>query len=495
MYKLSGLDAGFLYNETERCPQHVSSVQVMELPRGVDEDTFIEGLKAHFMDRLHLVPYLTNKLVETPFLADHPVWVPDTDFDIDNHIERVDVAAPGGKAELEAAVAALHEQRMDRSRPLWRTVVLCGLEGGNIAYYSGAHHACLDGMAGQAATATLMDTTVEPREVPPAPRDFLAPRRPSVTDLFVAAWENIAQCQLRQATGVLDAVETAIRLQRRAADLGGGLGAMADQAPRTRFNGPVERARTYAVAEMDLRAVKAAGAEHGAKLNDVFLAICGGGLRRYFERTGELPEQSLIAGCPVSLRRPGDASMNNQVTMMQVSLATDEPDPAKRIGAIMDSSALAKEVTADLAGAFESDPAAWGMPLAMRSAASVMEAAGAANAMPPAFNIVVSNVPGPREPLYSNGARMLTHYPVSIPAHGMAVNITVQSYVDRLYIGITACARALPDAARFRDDLVAEYEALCTAFVPATAVPRPVEPTPLPAVKPEGSEIPPAKAA
>ena len=187
--------------------------------------------------------------------------------------------------------------------------------------------------------------------------------------------------------------------------------------------------------------------------------------------------------------------MNNQVTMMQVSLATDEPDPARRIGAIMDSSALAKEVTADLAGAFESDPAAWGMPLAMRSAASVIEAAGAANAMPPAFNIVVSNVPGPREPLYSNGARMLTHYPVSIPAHGMGVNITVQSYVDRLYIGITACARALPDAARFRDDLVAEYEALCTAFVPATAVPRPVEPTPLPAVRPEGSEIPPAKAA
>lgn len=495
MYKLSGLDAAFLYNETERCPQHVSSVQVMELPQGVDEDTFIEGLKAHFMRRLHLVPYLTNRLLETPFLADHPVWVPDTDFDIDNHIERVDVAAPGGRAELEAAVASLHEERMDRNRPLWRTVVLCGLENGHIAYYSGAHHACLDGMAGQAATVTLMDTTVEPREVPPAPRDFLAPQRPSVTALFVAAWENIAQFQVRQATDVLDAVETATRLQRRIVDPASGLGAMAEEAPRTRFNTPVDRARAYAVAEMDLAAVKAAGKEHGAKLNDIFLAICGGGLRRYFERSGELPARSLIAGCPVSLRRPGDTSMNNQVTMMQVSLATDEADPRARIRTIVDSSAVAKEVTAELAGAFESDPAAWGMPLAMQSAASVMETAGAANVMPPAFNVVVSNVPGPREPLYSNGARMLTHYPVSIPAHGQGVNITVQSYLDKLYIGITACARALPDAAAFRDDLVAEYEALCSAFVPKEAAPRPVEPLPLPAARPVLPQAAPAKAA
>ncbi len=495
MYKLSGLDAGFLYNETERCPQHVSSVQIMELPEGVDEDTFIEGLKAHFMRRRHLVPYLTNKLVETPFLADHPVWVPDADFDIDNHVERIDIAAPGGRAQLEAAVAELHEQRLDRNRPLWRTVVLCGLEGGRIAYYSGAHHACLDGMAGQAATVTLMDPTVEPREVPPAPEDFLAPRRPSMTDLLVAAWENIAQFQLRQATGMLDAVATGIRLQRRMFGPDGGLGAMADEAPRTRFNAPVERARSYAVAELDLAAVKAAGKAHEAKLNDVFLAICGGALRRYLDRSGELPEQSLIAGCPVSLRKPGDASMNNQVTMMQVRLATDEPDPARRIAAVLASSATAKEVTADLAGAFEGDPAGWGMPLAMRASASVMEAVGTANVVPPAFNVVVSNVPGPRETLYSNGARMLTHYPVSIPAHGLGVNITVQSYRDRLYVGITACAKALPDAAVFRDDLVAEYEGLCAAFAPRAAAARPVTSMPSPAVRPVGTEIPPAKAA
>ncbi|MYE82489.1 MAG: wax ester/triacylglycerol synthase family O-acyltransferase [Gammaproteobacteria bacterium] len=495
MYKLSGLDAGFLYNETERCPQHVSSVQIMELPVGVDEDTFIDGLKALFQRRLHLVPYLTNRLVETPFLADHPVWVPDPEFDIDRHIYRRDVPAPGGRAELEAAVAAIHEERLDRRRPLWRTVVLCGLEDGRIAYYSGAHHACLDGMAGQAATMTLMDNTEEPREVAPPAADFLTPNQPSLTDLFVAAWENITAFQIRQAAGALDNVETAIRLQRRMLDPNAGFGAMAEQAPWTRFNAPVERGRGYATAEMDLAAVKAAGKRHGAKLNDVFLAICGGGLRRYLGRTGELPARSLIAGCPVSLRKPGDASMNNQVTMMQVRLGTDQPDPAARIQTILESSAIAKDVTADLAGVFESDPAAWGMPLAMRAAASVMEVGGTANAMPPAFNVVVSNVPGPRETLYSNGARMLTHYPVSIPAHGLGVNITVQSYVDTLYVGITACAKALPDAGTLRDDLVAEYEALCGAFFEKEASPALADPTPLPVVRRKPVEMPPAEAA
>ena len=273
---------------------------------------------------------------------------------------------------------------------------------------------------------------------------------------------------------------------------------MADQAPRTRFNVPVERARTYAVAEMDLRAVKAAGREHGAKLNDVFLAICGGALRRYFERNGRVARAIPDRGLP-RVAAPPRGRVDEQPGHHD---AGQPRPPTSRIrrdawGAIMDSSAIAKEVTADLAGAFERDPAALGhRPLAhaKRRQPSWKPRAPRTQCLPPSTSWS-RTYPAPREPLYSNGARMLTHYPVSIPAHGMGVNITVQSYVDKLYVGITACARALPDAALFRDDLVAEYEALCTAFVPAAVVPRPVEPTPLPTVKPEGSEIPPAKAA
>ena len=466
MHKLSGTDAAFLYNETERCPQQVSSVQIMELPAGAVEDEFIAELKQFFLRRVHLVPYLTNRLVETPLMADHPVWVRDANFNIDNHIVRVDVAAPGGRAELEAAVAALHEKRLDRSRPLWLTAVLCGLEGGRVAYYSAAHHACLDGMAGQAATQVLMDPTVAPREIEPPPPGFFQAETPTPMQLMASAFENVAQFQIRQAARMLDAIETGVRLQRRAMNPAEGLGAMAERAPRTRFNRAIEGERTYVVAEMELADVKAIGKACEAKLNDVFLAICGGGLRSYLRRAEELPEASLIAGCPVSLRQPGDAAMNNQVTMMQVNLGTDIEDGERRVAAVKESARVAKAVTADVAGVFEGNPAAWGLPGTMQALARVMEAGQAANAMPPAFNVVVSNVPGPRQTLYSNGARMLTHYPVSIPAHGLGVNITVHSYVDRLYVGITACAKALPDAGALRDDIVAEYEALRDSLLP-----------------------------
>jgi WS/DGAT/MGAT family acyltransferase len=197
-------------------------------------------------------------------------------------------------------------------------------------------------------------------------------------------------------------------------------------------------------------------------LNDVFLAVCSGALRRYLGRLGELPERSLVAGCPVSLRRPGDKSLNNQVTMMQVSFATDEADPVKRLLRIARSSIQAKGVVAAIASSYDTDVALPGLPGLVRAAAQFNERLNLADA-PAAgvpFNMVVSNVPGPRQPLYSLGGRVLTHYPVSIPAHGQAMNVTVQSYADHLFFGITGCARALPDAPVFRDDLLDAYAEL-----------------------------------
>ena len=152
MDKLGALDAGFLYNESDRSPQHVASLQIMELPAGVEAKPFVDGLKHFLLQRIHLVPYLTNKLQMVPFALDHPVWIRDAEFSIDNHIYTDAVPAPGGKRELEEKVAELHSQVMDRSKPLWEIYVLTGLEGGRIAYYNRVHHACMDGMAGQAAT-------------------------------------------------------------------------------------------------------------------------------------------------------------------------------------------------------------------------------------------------------------------------------------------------------------------------------------------------------
>jgi WS/DGAT/MGAT family acyltransferase len=463
LYKLGALDAGFLYNETDKCPQHIASVQILDLPDGVSSDEFVERLKAMLMQRIHLVPYFTNRLQQVPFELDHPVWVRDLNFDINNHVHTIEVAQPGGRTEMEQTLARLHEVVLDRSKPLWDLWVLTGLEGGRIAYYNRAHHACLDGMAGQAMLQTIMDVTPEPREVEPAPEGFFTERdQQSSAQLLAGAIENFARFQSTRPTAMMNMLDTAARLIQRTFDPRKGLGAALEGAPKTRFNGAVQAARSYACGEMPIDLVKGVAKASGTKINDVFLATSALGLRRYFERTGELPKQSLVAGCPVSVRKAGDDSTGNQVTMMLVSLATDESDPVRVLQKVARSSLSAKGLTVDLSGSFDADIALPGMPRLLRAGARLADAANVAD-LPAArvpCNVVVSNVPGPQIPLYSCGARVLTHYPVSIPAHTQAVNITVQSYAGQMFFGITACAKALPDADVLRDDMLKAFAEL-----------------------------------
>jgi diacylglycerol O-acyltransferase len=484
--KLSALDAGFLYNESTRCPQHVASVQILEPGEGVQTEAFVAQLKALLLERLHLVGYFANKLQFVPFDMDHPVWVRDDAFDIDSHVHHARVAAPGGRAELEAKIAELHATPLDRSRPLWDIWVLSGLADDRIALYNRGHHACLDGMAGQVMIETIMDKTVEPRSVEPPAVGFFKRDEQSVPALLAGAMANFARFQAKQASAWMGHMETGLRMFQRAIDPSKGFGALADRAPATRFNRSVESARSYAAGELPLAGVKRIAKATGSTINDVFLAISAGGLRRYFERSGELPDTALIAGCPVSLRQPGDTATNNQVTMMMVSLATTEADPVRRLLKIAHSSAQAKGFTADVAASYDNDVSLPGLPAYLRAGASLGEQMfavdGEALQMP--CNVVISNVPGPREQLYCNGAKMLTHYPVSIPAHGQGVNITVQSYLDQMFFAITACARALPHAEMLRDDLLASFDDLQAALWPAAAhqdVREISDPKPLPA--------------
>ncbi len=478
MYKLAGLDAGFLYSETPKAPQHIASIQVLDLPDGVSTAAFIADLKQLLLDRAHRVPYFTNRLQFVPFGLDHPVWVRDPNFDIDRHVLQAEVAAPGGRAELEAKIAELHAIPLDRSKPLWELWVLTGLENGRIAYYNRVHHACLDGVSGQAAIQAIMDATPEPASVEPPPPAFAQrPERLSALDMLTGAFENFAKYQVRQAAGVLSQLDTARRLWQRSFDPSKGLGAVTERAPRTRFNRAVEHKRSYATGELPLADMKRVGKATGSTLNDVFLAVCAGGLRNYLARLGELPKASMIAGCPVSLRKPGDTSSNNQVTMMMVSFATDEADPVKRLLKIARSSAQAKGFVADASDSFDADVALPGLPGFMATAMRLLEAGNFADltTSPLPCNVVVSNVPGPRQPLYSQGARVLTHYPVSIPAHTQAMNITVQSYVDQMFFGITACARAMPDPQILRNDMLEAFLELTSRVLTAPTVLTPRE--------------------
>ncbi|HKI73904.1 MAG TPA: wax ester/triacylglycerol synthase family O-acyltransferase [Pseudomonadales bacterium] len=465
MQKLGALDANFLYNESDLMPNHIASVQRLELPEGVEPGQFIESLKDFLMARRHLVPYMYRKLKFVPGNFDHPFWVYDDAFDMDNHVVEVPVPAPGDLAQLEQTIAGIHEIRMDRDKPLWNMYVLTGLEDGTVAYYSQVHHSAIDGMGGQAATMLLMDETPDHPEIE-CPESFPPVRGDEMAEMARMTLENLLKFQIGNASRVLGSMESMRRMMQRAMDPSRHFGAFGQRAPATRFNKSIGKSRSYAVGEFPLQDIRTMGREFGCTVNDVFMAICAGGLRRYLERREELPAAGLIAGCPVSLRSARDRDMGNRITMMNVNLSTQVKDPKLRLLAISQSSQVAKEVTADLAHGYDPNVSLPGLPAMIAMSAAAAEGTRAADMMAPPINLVISNVPGPRNTLYSNGARMLTHYPVSIPAHGVGLNITVQSYVGSLYFSITACAAALPDAQRLRDDMLSAYLELREALLP-----------------------------
>jgi len=444
MTRLKGLDATFLYVETERMPMHIGSVQILEIP-AERRETFLAEFKQLVRSRSHLLPYLTRRLVNAPLQIDHPSWV-SCEPDYDAHIEHVALPPPGDMSQLEFAVAQLHGRPLDRTRPLWKTYYIDGLRNGRAAYFNVVHHACLDGLAGQAAVDVLTDAT----EAVAVPAKREPAQQPEATP--PEGWFDSGAVSIARAARGLDAF---IRLGRRVlapADSTTGL-----LAPATPLNRAISAARAYAVLRISMDDVKAIGKVHGCSINDVFLTICGGALRCYLLRKDGLPSASLLAGVPVSLRRAGDRTLDNQVTMMRVALATQIEDPIARLRAVHAACVDAKAIAQDLAEILPANPPMAAAPWLGRGAARLWELSGAADYLPPPVNLVISNVPGPGAVRYSNGARMLTHFPVSVPAHGSAVNITAQSYAGHFDIGVTACAKSMPDVTQLRDDLLRAY--------------------------------------
>ena len=237
-------------------------------------------------------------------------------------------------------------------------------------------------------------------------------------------------------------------------------GAYGQEAPKTPFNVTVSQYRNVAFGTLPLSAVRAVGKKCRASINDTFLAICAGGIRAYLQNKELLPEKSLIAGVPVSLRKPGDEGMDNRVSMMLASLASDLDDPLERLNAIRASTAAAKRVVAKMSQLPAVDPHIPGMPIAAASMAQFAEDLRLADATAPTTNVVISNVPGPRTEKYLCGARMVTHYPVSIAANGAALNITVQSYSDRMDFSVTACLEAVPDAQDLVEHILTSWRQL-----------------------------------
>ena len=463
MNHLSGMDASFLHFETPEMPMHVGSLQILDLPAGYAGD-FYEDVKRYVAGRMHLADVFQRKLALMPFELANPVWVDDEDLDIDYHVRHVILPRPGTWVQLERYVARLHSGLLDRSRPLWETYVIEGLASGQMAIYNKMHHAAIDGQAGVAVTKALLGDSAVPAQVkPPRPRPRTHQYQLGMAELAGAALSNAVQQALKLVKSVPATLRAIVSVVypvtedgKRHLTLPQGL----QRAPRTPFNVAITNQRAFAARSLPLADIKAMAKRSGASLNDVVLAVCAGALKRYLDDHNVKLARPLVAGVPISLREAGNTDPNNQVSMMMVSLCTDVADPLERLKAIRASANVGKKLTGSFKAAIPTDFPSLGVPWLMSGAASLYGRSRLAERLPPIVNVAISNVPGPQHPLYFAGAKLAGFYPVSIPAHGVALNMTVQSYNGALEVGLTACRRALPDVTDLADHVVHEFELL-----------------------------------
>jgi WS/DGAT/MGAT family acyltransferase len=473
---LSGLDSLFLHLETPETPMHVASLHLCDLPEDCQGD-FHADVKRQIARRLHLVPLFRRRLHTLPLAIANPFWQDDAEVDLDYHVRRVRLPRPGTQAQLEAGAARIHSTLMDRRRPLWEAHVIEGLKSGQVALYIRVHHAVLDGAAGMALADALLDPTAVPREVPRPPRGRRAKiDTPGFGELARAALgHDVAQYskllrQLPELVGLLTgtgkhARDPAAMPVRRSRAFG----------PRTPLNVSITGERSFAAVSLPLDEAKRIARAHGAKLNDVVLAICSGALRYHLSRHGGVPREPLIAGMPFSLREAGNKDYSTQATMTLVNLATDIADPVARLRAIRDAAGAIKSAAGRAKAVIPTDTPSLGAPWLAGGLAALYGRSKLADRLPPIMNVVISNVPGPVAPLYAAGARIRTYWPLSIVEHGMGLNITVVSYCGSLDFGLVAARCAVPDVrplARALEDAHAELLGL-TVEPDQRAPPRP----------------------
>jgi diacylglycerol O-acyltransferase / wax synthase len=465
MRHLSVVDGAFLHLESPEMPMHVGSLALFEPPTG-EPGAWYEQVKAHVMSRMHLAPVFTRKLALMPFDLANPVWIHDDDIDIDYHIRYLVLNKPGTMVQLEALVARLHSSLLDRSRPLWEFYVIDGLADGRIGFYSKVHHAAVDGQAAVAMANSVFDINPEPRRVKP-PRPARGNRyQLGVAELLGAALSNQVQQVMQFAKlvpplggAVLKAAKEAVAERTKPKDKNAKAASKFKMAPATPFNTSITNQRAFAGVSLPLGEIKQIGKSLGASINDMVLWLCSTALREYLAESRELPHKSLVAGVPISLRSEGDTSPNNQVSGAVIDLATHIKDPIERLRMIMLGTQSMKQQLGAFGKLIPTDFPSLGSPWLLSGLASLYGRSRIADKLRFA-NVVISNVPGPQIPLYLAGAKMVGNFPVSIVVHGVALNITVQSYMGQLDFGLIACRRAMRDVDQLALHLNKALEAL-----------------------------------
>lgn len=444
MQRLSGIDAAFLAVETPTSHMHVASLVLLD-PASAPGGWGFADVRRLLADRLHLVPPFRRRVVEVPFGLEHPLWIEDPAFDLDHHLFRAALPAPGGEAELAALAAQVAGRPLDRGRPLWEMHVVEGLDSGQVALLVKIHHAAIDGLLGAELLVQLLDLQSETRTVAPEDPPWQPDAVPAAPDLLAGALPSL----LARPEAFLDlarrTVDTVLGVRRHNVETSDPPPPSPFSAPRTSLNGPVTSVRRVAWAQLALDDVKAVKNAHACTVNDVVLAVCAGALRSYLAGRDEHPDGDLVALVPVSVRADdGLPTLANLLSPMLVSLATTVDDPVERLLAVAAGARRAKDQEREVGFDVVLDWAQIAVPGLASAAARLASSLRLADHLRPPCNVIVSNVPGPPIPLYLACARVDALFPMGPVADGVGLNVTVLSYVGRMYFGLVADEAAVP---------------------------------------------------
>jgi diacylglycerol O-acyltransferase len=463
MRQLTGLDAQFLAMENGRVHGHVGLLAICDpstAPGGVLD---AQAVKEMISERIHLLPPFRWRLVRVPFDLDHPYWIEDPDFDLDYHVRDAALPPPGDMAALGAMAAREAARELDRNRPLWELQVVHGLPDGKVALLTKTHHAAVDGMSGAEILSVLLDLDPKGRDIEQPTEERQTERAPSELSMAVRGLVRFPMHPLRGLRALpsvlpaLDAVPPvrnlplvgkASRLYTKAAKLTGRVLPVVEgellempevKAPRTPYNKTIGPHRRFAFGSLSLDTVKAVKRKHGVTVNDVVMCLCAGALRAQLVELGELPSEPLVAMVPLSVRSPEQfGTFGNRISMMVVPIPTDVADPVERLHVMNRTMKIAKDRHEALPATLLSDVTQFIPPAVFSRATRGMHSLSASRGFAPSLNVVISNVPGSPFPLYCGGARLETAYPISVLFEGVALNITVMSYLDHLDFGLIA---------------------------------------------------------
>ena len=456
--RLSPLDIAFLKMETPEAPSHIASLQIFEPPAGY-KGAFVADLKAS-LEKIPVGSPFNLKLSPKGLPFSFPTWIPDNNFDIDFHLRHSALPKPGRMDQLMKLVSRLHGRLLDRTRPLWEMYLIEGLEGNKFALYTKIHHALVDGVGGMKMIEQSFSRSADDL-------DIKAPWAVDQIEKRIRANRTMSENAARTAKSLMGPLRSLPQALKAIALPGKTEAAIAFQTTKTVFNGHITASRRFAIHTLPLTETKEIGKILGHTVNDLFLAISSAALRRYLSEKGQTPELPLTATVPVSLQVKGSTKQGNQISYVAVNLRTDLADPLERLKAIGRSAAAAKNDMSSL-----SRDAVQTLAVVAQSTAALINQFRLSDYLKPPANLVISNVPGPRETLYFKGAKLVGYYPLSILMDGQALNITLCSHGNQLDFGILGCRNAMPDIdtlAQFIGDAFDELKAVARSKNPDVA--------------------------